>query len=184
MWWSRGSLPLGPVPGLVLLAGRPPVLLLPSWVQVKPAIPLAHISLCHDQRSVANPGCSSRIPDPNFFIPDPGSKRFRIKKLFLSSWNYDPGCSSRIPELDSMIQHCIKCRFSDYNVSKNVAIEHQRNKLTRGTTELVQHFRLSYRRKSAAWHKFDMVWLYRSPIPMGRRGILLVQLISTCLRCA
>ncbi len=63
--------------------------------------------------------------------------------------------------LDSTIQHWI-----------NVAIEPQSNKLpvSRGTTELVQHFRLSYRRKSAAWHKFDMVWLYRSPIPMGRRG--------------
>jgi hypothetical protein len=37
----------------------------------------------------------------------------------------------------------------------------QSNELTRGTTELVQHFR---------WHKFDMdmVCLYRSPIPAGR----------------
>ncbi len=26
--------------------------------------------------SVADPGCLSRFPDPNFFIPDPGSKRF------------------------------------------------------------------------------------------------------------
>ncbi len=26
----------------------------------------------------------------------------------------------------------------------------------------------SHRRKSAARHKFDMVWLYRSPIPVGR----------------
>jgi hypothetical protein len=32
--------------------------------------------------------------------------------------------------------------------------------------------------------KFDMVWLYRSPIPVGRRGYLLVQMISTCLRYA
>jgi hypothetical protein len=42
------------------------------------------------------------IPDPNFSIPDPGSKRFRIrvscnpKTCFLSSQKYDPGCSSRI----------------------------------------------------------------------------------------
>ncbi len=26
--------------------------------------------------SVADPGCLTRIPDPNFFHPDPGSKRF------------------------------------------------------------------------------------------------------------
>jgi hypothetical protein len=98
--WMRVSLPLGPVPGLVLLAGRPLVLLFPGWVQVNPTVPLAHISsLSHDQRSVVEPGCSSRIPDPNFSIPDPGSKRFRIKKLFLSSRNYDPGCSSRIRTL-------------------------------------------------------------------------------------
>jgi hypothetical protein len=30
-------------------------------------------------RSVADPGCSYRIPDPNFSIPDPGSKRSRIR---------------------------------------------------------------------------------------------------------
>jgi hypothetical protein len=29
--------------------------------------------------------------------------------------------------------------------------------------------------------KFDMVWLNRSPIPVGRRGLFLVQMISTCL---
>ncbi len=29
----------------------------------------------------------------------------------------------------------------------------------------------SHRRKSAAWHKFDMVRLYRTPIPVGRRGV-------------
>ncbi len=51
----------------------------------------------------------------------------------------------------------------------------QSNELIRGPPELVQHFRLyrgsSHRRKSAAWHKFDMVWLYRSPIPVGRRRV-------------
>ncbi len=28
--------------------------------------------------SVADPGCLSRIPDPNFSIQDPGSKKFWI----------------------------------------------------------------------------------------------------------
>ncbi len=64
--------------------------------------------------SVADPECLSRI-DPNFSIPDPGSKRygFRIrikelkfrfvnpKKLFPSSLKYDPGCSSRIADAGS-----------------------------------------------------------------------------------
>ncbi len=47
------------------------------------------------------------------------------------------------------------------------------NDWNRGPTELVQHFRLqgeSRRRQSAAWHKFDMVWLHRSPIPEGGGG--------------
>jgi hypothetical protein len=48
--------------------------------------------------------------------------------------------------------------------------------LTRGTTELVQHFCLwgsSHRPKSAAWHKFDLVWLYNSCLsPVGRRGVV------------
>jgi hypothetical protein len=39
--------------------------------------------------SVADPECLSRITDPNFFIPDPGSKRF------------DTGCSSRTRILDT-----------------------------------------------------------------------------------
>ncbi len=30
----------------------------------------------------------------------------------------------------------------------------------------------SHRRKSAACPKFDVVWLYRSPIPVGRRGVI------------
>ncbi len=58
--------------------------------------------------SVADPGYLSRIPDPNFSIPDPfffqpGSririkdfKYFNPKKWFLSTQKYDPGCSSRI----------------------------------------------------------------------------------------
>ncbi len=40
----------------------------------------------------------------------------------------------------------------------------------------------SHRRKSAACPKFDFVWLYCSPIPVGRSGgNFLVQMISTCL---
>jgi hypothetical protein len=46
--------------------------------------------------SVADPGCLSRIPDPNFSIPDSGSKRFRIPdrdphpriQVFLTQKNY------------------------------------------------------------------------------------------------
>jgi hypothetical protein len=57
--------------------------------------------------SVADPGCLSRIPDPNCLHP---GSRIRIKefkysnqkKLFLNSRKYDPGCSSqiRIRDLD------------------------------------------------------------------------------------
>ncbi len=60
--------------------------------------------------SVADPGCLFRIPDLNFYIPDPGSKRFwipdtdRHKKfevslaqtIFIISRKYDLGCSSQI----------------------------------------------------------------------------------------
>ncbi len=56
--------------------------------------------------SVADPGCLPGPPDPNFSIPDLGSKKsesasknlsiFYPKKLFPSSRKYDPGCSSRI----------------------------------------------------------------------------------------
>ncbi len=74
-------------------------------------------SPCMD--SVTDPRCLSRIPHPNFSIPDPASEFFhsgsRIRiffipdpgsasknlsiltlKIFLSSRKYDPGCSSRI----------------------------------------------------------------------------------------
>ncbi len=54
-----------------------------------------------DKSSVADPGCKSRIPDPNFFHPE---SRIRVKEFkfinpkdwFLRSRKYDPGCSSRI----------------------------------------------------------------------------------------
>ncbi len=54
--------------------------------------------------SVADPGSEffpSRIPDPNFSIPDPGSASKNLwmltqKKIFPSSMKYDPGCASRI----------------------------------------------------------------------------------------
>ncbi len=45
--------------------------------------------------------------------------------------------------------------------------------MSRGPTELVQHSvfrRTSHRRKGAASHIIDMVRLYRSSIPVGRRG--------------
>ncbi len=53
----------------------------------------------------------------------------------------------------------------------------QSNDWYRGTSELLQYFRLycrgsSHRRKSAAWHRFDMVWLFRSPIPVRRRAVI------------
>ncbi len=54
-------------------------------------------------------------------------------------------------------------------------LQPQSNELTRGPPELVQHFAYrgnSHRRESAACPKFDMVWLYHSPIPVGRRGII------------
>jgi hypothetical protein len=52
----------------------------------------------------------------------------------------------------------------------------QNNEITRGTTEVVISnlaYRVSsHRRESAALHKLDIVWLYRSPIPVRRRGML------------
>jgi hypothetical protein len=51
----------------------------------------------------------------------------------------------------------------------------QSTELARGPPELVQHFVYrgsSHRRKSAACPKFDMVWLYRLTIPVGRRGVI------------
>ncbi len=55
----------------------------------------------------------------------------------------------------------------------------QNTELTRGPPEL-QFSTFVYRRKSAACPKFDMVWLYSLPIPVGRRGVI----ICTCLRYA
>ncbi len=42
----------------------------------------------------------------------------------------------------------------------------------------------SHKGKGDARHMIDMVWLYLSPIPVRRRGILFVQMFSTCLRGA
>jgi hypothetical protein len=39
-----------------------------------------------------------------------------------------------------------------------------------GPTELVQHFRTWDLSKGAFRHIVDMVWPYRSPIPVGRGG--------------
>jgi hypothetical protein len=50
----------------------------------------------------------------------------------------------------------------------------QTNAWYRGPTGLIQHFASrgsSFRRNDAACHIIDMVWLYRSPIPVGRRGV-------------
>jgi hypothetical protein len=53
--------------------------------------------------SVADPGCLSRIPDPNCLHPGSASKNLSIltQKWFLSSRKYDPGCSFRIPDQDA-----------------------------------------------------------------------------------
>ncbi len=48
------------------------------------------------------------------------------------------------------------------------------NDFYKGPTELVQHSAYrgsSLRRKGNASHLIDMVWLYRSPIPVGRKGL-------------
>ncbi len=63
-------------------------------------------------RSVADPGCSSRIPDPGswiriFSIPDPG---FFFSGGFFWILNY-------------FIQHCFICRPSDSTVPVNAGIE-------------------------------------------------------------
>jgi hypothetical protein len=63
------------------------------------------LKLIFIQTSVADSGCLSRIPDPNFSIPDPGSEFFSIpnpgsaskklsiitQKLFLIFRKHDPG---------------------------------------------------------------------------------------------
>ncbi len=54
--------------------------------------------------------------------------------------------------------------------------EPQNNELTREPNELVQHFRLGEVHMGAralpACPKFDTVWLYYSPFPVGRRGVI------------
>ncbi len=66
----------------------------------------------------------------------------------------------------------------------------QSNELTRGITELVQLFLLkgefTYVSARALIYiiLIFMVRLYRSPIPVGGGGILIIQMITTCLRYA
>ncbi len=51
---------------------------------------------------------------------------------------------------------------------------HRSNYLYRGPTELAQHSAYrgsSHQRKGAASHKIDMIWLYHSPILVGRRRL-------------
>ncbi len=60
----------------------------------------------------------------------------------------------------------------------------QSNEFSRGTTEWVFFSTLgsSYRRKSAAWHKFDMVWLYPLAYPIGEeRGVFSIKWFLTAL---
>ncbi len=56
--------------------------------------------LCQETQPSPRCLCLSRIPDPIFSIPDPGSKRFRIPdpdpQSFLNSWKNYLGRSSRI----------------------------------------------------------------------------------------
>jgi hypothetical protein len=54
------------------------------------------------------------------------------------------------------------------------AAKPQNKELTGGPPELVQHFSLGilHRRKSAACPTLDMVWLYRTPILVGRRRVI------------
>jgi hypothetical protein len=57
---------------------------------------------------------------------------------------------------------------------EHIVLNPQSKECYRGSTELVQHFVERgnlHRRKDTASHKIDMVWLYRSPILVGRRGV-------------
>ncbi len=72
--------------------------------------------------------------------------------------------------------YCLTCEhmFSSHPAIPFVFIPRS-NELTRDPPELVQHFVYrgsSQRRKSAACPEFDMVWQYRSPIPVGKRGVI------------
>ena len=53
-----------------------------SWIRIRRESRLDWINVSDQSRvrntSVADPGCFTRITDPNFSIPDPGSKRFQI----------------------------------------------------------------------------------------------------------
>ncbi len=64
----------------------------------------------------------------------------------------------------------------------------QSNELTRGTTELLQHFRLYGEFTMGARAMFDvnLIWfVYITRLSRGGEGDnLLVRMISTCLRCA
>ncbi len=92
-------------------------------------------------------------------------------------------CTRQQYVLMNFTQNCFICRPLDSTVS-----ETQCNDWYGGPTELVQHFVYrgsSYGARACFRHIIALVWLYRSPIPLGRRGvILLVQWLSTCLRGA
>jgi hypothetical protein len=59
---------------------------------------ISRICYKHTFHSVADVGCLSRIPDPNFYIPDPASKKiqdpgFGSAKKNLSIFNPLPKCT-------------------------------------------------------------------------------------------
>ncbi len=69
--------------------------------------------------------------------------------------------------------HCQRDGLRPASHQGTVQYFSHRNEIARGPAELVQHFRgSSHRRKSAACPNFDMIWLHRSPIPVGRRGVI------------
>ncbi len=63
-----------------------------------------------------------------------------------------------------------KHRFLDIDIDTR-RVSSLSNDWYKGNTELLQKGKFTFSWTSAAWHKFDMVWLYRSIIPMVTRGL-------------
>jgi hypothetical protein len=63
-----------------------------------------------------------------------------------------------------------------YPSACTLALHPQNNESTRGLPELLWFRTFVYggssQRRKSACPKFDMVWLYPSPIPVGRRGVI------------
>ncbi len=74
------------------------------------------------------------------------------------------------------------------NTACHCACQSQSNDRYRGPTELIQNFSnrgSSQRGKGAARHTIDVVWLFRSALPVGMREILfIIRMIFTCPRNA